>query len=117
MDLQPCLGFSITQPPTVDCVDQLTLLSTALPSNRILWSIYMASPDREHAKEMGSNPDKNPPFFFMKPPDAAVDVSSPGTGVIPYPPETANLHHEVEMVVALGSGGTGDGSGNGTIVH
>lgn len=52
---------------------------------------------------MGGNPDKDPPFFFTKPPDAAVDVSAPGA-TIHYPPETEDLQHEVEMVVALGRG-------------
>ncbi|CAN0305925.1 unnamed protein product [Pylaiella littoralis] len=59
---------------------------------------------REHALEMGGNPDKDPPFFFTKPPDAAVDVSADGA-VVPYPPETRDLQHEVEMVVAIGRGG------------
>lgn len=52
---------------------------------------------------MGGNPDKDPPFFFTKPPDAAVDVSADGA-VVPYPPETRDLQHEVEMVVAIGRG-------------
>lgn len=54
-----------------------------------------------HAREMGKDPDREPPFFFMKPADAVVAAQ----GVIPYPPATNDLHHEVEMVVALGSGG------------
>jgi fumarylpyruvate hydrolase len=54
-----------------------------------------------HAREMGSNPDREPPFFFTKPANALVANDS----TIPYPPRTANLHHEIELVVALGSGG------------
>lgn len=54
-----------------------------------------------HAREMGNDPDREPPFFFMKPADAVV----PAEGVVPYPPQTANLHHEIEMVVALGKDG------------
>jgi fumarylpyruvate hydrolase len=54
-----------------------------------------------HAREMGSDPNREPPFFFMKPADA---ILSEG-GVMPYPPATADLHHEVELVVALGGGG------------
>ncbi|WP_068434035.1 fumarylacetoacetate hydrolase family protein [Magnetospirillum sp. XM-1] len=50
-----------------------------------------------HAREMGSDPNREPPFYFTKPADALV----PGGGAIPYPPGTANLHHEVELVVAL----------------
>ena len=53
---------------------------------------------------MGGNPDKDPPFFFTKPPDAAVDVSADGA-VVHFPPETEDLQHEVEMVVAIGRGG------------
>jgi fumarylpyruvate hydrolase len=55
----------------------------------------------EHAREMGHDPHAEPPFFFTKPADAVVDS---GTR-IPYPPATADLHHEAELVVALGSGG------------
>ncbi|GMU42618.1 MAG: fumarylacetoacetate hydrolase family protein [Xanthomonadales bacterium] len=55
----------------------------------------------EHAKEMGSAPEKGTPVFFMKPADAVVcDGRDPR-----FPPGTGNLHHEVELVVALGSGG------------
>lgn len=54
----------------------------------------------EHAAEMGAD-HKEPPFFFTKPHDAVVQ---PGE-TIPYPPATRNLHHEVELVVALGQGG------------
>lgn len=55
----------------------------------------------EHAREMGSDPEREPPCFFSKPADAVV----PGVGEIPYPPGTRNLHHEIELVVALGAGG------------
>jgi fumarylpyruvate hydrolase len=55
-----------------------------------------------HAREMGHNPDREPPFFFTKPADAVV----PATGTIPYPSATSDLHHEIELVVALGGGGT-----------
>ncbi|WP_243301654.1 fumarylacetoacetate hydrolase family protein [Geothrix oryzisoli] len=55
----------------------------------------------DHAREMGGNPDREPPFFFGKPSDTVV----PRGGDIAYPPLTSNLHHEVELVVALGGGG------------
>lgn len=55
----------------------------------------------DHAREMGSNPERQAPFFFSKPADAVVADGS----VIAYPPRTENLHHEVELVIALGSGG------------
>ena len=54
-----------------------------------------------HAREMGHDPDREPPFFFTKPADALV----PEGGAIPYPRATKDLHHEVELVVALGKGG------------
>lgn len=50
-----------------------------------------------HAREMGRDPDKEPPFFFLKPADAVL----PGGGNMHYPPGTKNLHHEIEMVVAI----------------
>ena len=54
-----------------------------------------------HAREMGKDPDREPPFFFMKPADAVVDDGA----TVPYPPETKNLHYEMELVVAIGRGG------------
>jgi fumarylpyruvate hydrolase len=54
-----------------------------------------------HAREMGHNPDREPPFFFMKPADAIMPTGS----VVPYPPQTKNYHYEIEMVVAIGKGG------------
>ena len=56
-----------------------------------------------HAREMGRDPDREPPFFFLKPADAAIDDRSE----IPYPPLTNALHHEIELVVAIGLGGAG----------
>ena len=58
----------------------------------------------EHAKEMGFT-GREPPFFFLKPADAIVVVDSGTTGSIPYPSLTKNLHHEIELVVAIGTGG------------
>ena len=55
----------------------------------------------EHAKEMGGDPTREPPFFFSKPADAVV----PNGAAIAYPSRTQNLHHEVELVVAIGKGG------------
>ena len=60
----------------------------------------------EHAKEMGFT-GREPPFFFMKPADAVVVVPAGETGSIPYPSLTKNLHHEIELVVAIGTGGKG----------
>jgi len=55
----------------------------------------------DHAREMGSDPEREQPFFFSKPADAVVASGS----VLSYPVRTANLHHEVELVVAIGRGG------------
>jgi len=56
-----------------------------------------------HAREMGKDPDREPPFFFMKPAGAVVDATQPAR--VPYPPKTKNYHHEIELVVAIGQGG------------
>jgi fumarylpyruvate hydrolase len=55
----------------------------------------------EHAREMGHDPDREPPFFFMKPADAIVHNGA----TIPYPQMTKDVHHEIEMIVAIGKGG------------
>ena len=54
-----------------------------------------------HAREFGNDPDREPPFFFTKPADAVVDAPC----TVAYPPLTADLHHEIELVVAIGRGG------------
>ncbi len=55
----------------------------------------------EHAREMGHDPVREPPFFFMKTPDALLSSGS----VFPYPPASTDVHHEIELVVAIGQGG------------
>jgi fumarylpyruvate hydrolase len=54
-----------------------------------------------HVREMGNDPQREPPCFFMKPADAVVANGAP----VPYASRTANLHHEVELVIAIGAGG------------
>jgi len=54
-----------------------------------------------HAREMGKDPSREPPFMFQKPADSVVADGS----LIDYPPQTNNLHHEIELVVAIGRGG------------
>ncbi len=56
----------------------------------------------EHAREMGHDPDREAPFFFTKPADALVTDGAD----MPYPTETSDLHHEMEQVVAIGTGGS-----------
>ncbi len=58
-----------------------------------------------HAREMGSDPTREPPFFFQKPTDAIQLVPANGIADHPYPSLTKNYHYEVELVVALKSGG------------
>src|ERR1700721_1513930 len=87
-----------------------TIVPPALPSLPIIGSaprfpirrgLCIGRNYAEHAREMGASVDKSAPMFFCKPADAVV---SDGADV-PYPSATSELHHEVEMVVALGSGG------------
>jgi fumarylpyruvate hydrolase len=56
----------------------------------------------DHTREMGGDPTRQAPFFFTKPADAVVDSGA----VLPFPTETADLHHEVELLIALHSGGS-----------
>ena len=80
--------------PTLPVADS----DTAFPVRRIycVGRNYAA-----HAREMGHDPDREPPFFFAKPADSIV----PNGGDIAYPVATQNLHPEIELVVALGQGG------------
>lgn len=55
-----------------------------------------------HAREMGKDPDREPPFFFAKPADAVVDCPC----TLPYPMLTNDLHHEIELVIAIAKGGS-----------
>jgi len=59
----------------------------------------------EHQKEMGGD-GREAPFFFMKPADAVLSAAEGQTAAMPYPTLTADLHHEVELVVAIGCGGS-----------
>ena len=55
----------------------------------------------DHAREMGHDPDREPPFFFTKHPDSLM----PSGSEFPYPPGSEDVHHEIELVVAIGQGG------------
>ena len=94
------MGFVIDPPPVVS----VPVVGTAdrFPVRRV-WCVgrnYV-----EHAKEMGFT-GREPPFFFAKPADALVVVPDGTTGDMPYPPGTDDLHHEIELVVAIGTGGS-----------
>ena len=58
-----------------------------------------------HAREMGHDPDREPPFFFAKPADAVLYVAPGATGEFPYPSCSTNVHYEMELVVAIGKAG------------
>jgi fumarylpyruvate hydrolase len=90
------MGFVFPAPPTPSvAVDGNT---ARFPVRRIF---CVGRNYAEHAREMGHDSQAEPPFFFTKPADAVVESGA----VIAYPPATADLHHEAELVVALGSGG------------
>ena len=59
-----------------------------------------------HAREMGFDPDREPPFFFCKPADAVIPVAYGETLKVAYPSETANYHYEIELVAAIGKSGS-----------
>src|SRR5215472_4214414 len=58
-----------------------------------------------HAREMGHDPDREPPFFFAKPADAVLYVAPGATGEFPYPAQSKNVHYEMELVAAIGKAG------------
>ncbi len=58
-----------------------------------------------HAREMGFDPDREPPFFFCKPDNTIVVVPAGQTVEVPYPSQTSEYHHEIELVAAIGKGG------------
>lgn len=93
------MRFAFPPPPTV-CVPVLGT-NERFPVRRI----YCVGRNyKEHAKEMGFT-GREPPFFFLKPNDAIVVAEAGQTATIAYPSLTHNLHHEVELVVAIGRGG------------
>jgi fumarylpyruvate hydrolase len=85
-------------PPTVQATVEVAGTEARFPVHRV----YCVGRNyAKHAREMGMDPEREPPFFFAKPADAIVPNGTP----VPYPPRTANLHHEIELVVAIGTGG------------
>ena len=93
------MKYAIPLPPTYTLTIQGS--DEAFPVNRVfcVGRNYAA-----HAREMGKDPDREPPFFFMKPACAVVQAGEKEI-TIPYPPKTSNFHHEIELVVTLGKGG------------
>jgi fumarylpyruvate hydrolase len=89
------LAYVIPPPPMV----ALPIRDTAdlFPVHRIF---CVGRNYAEHAREMGHDPDRDPPFIFTKAPDALIT-----DGTFPYPAQSENVHHELELVVALAQGG------------
>jgi fumarylpyruvate hydrolase len=88
-------GYAIAAPPVTTVA--VAGADAAFPVARV----YCVGRNyAEHSIEMGHDPDREPPFFFMKPADAVVPP-----GRLPFPTRTRELHHEIELVVALGEGG------------
>lgn len=90
-------GFVIPAPPCPSVAVEGT--ADRFPVRRIF---CVGRNYAEHAREMGHDPGAEPPFFFTKPADALVSSGA----VIPFPPMTADLHHEAELVAAIGMGGS-----------
>jgi fumarylpyruvate hydrolase len=97
--MSSAVNFVVTPPPVVSVPVNGT--AARFPVHRV----YCVGRNyEEHAKEMGFT-GREPPFFFLKPADTIVAVEAEQTGSIPYPSLTKNLHHEIELVVAIGTGG------------
>lgn len=91
------MAFAVPPPPTVTLPIEGD--GDLLFPVRRIWCVgrnYAA-----HAREMGHDPDREEPFYFQKPADAIV----PSGGIMAYPPMSKDLHHEIEMVVAIGRSG------------
>ncbi|HYM48770.1 MAG TPA: fumarylacetoacetate hydrolase family protein, partial [Burkholderiaceae bacterium] len=94
------MGYAFAAPP--QAVVPIDGTSDLFPVHRI----YCVGRNYvDHAKEMGFS-EREAPFFFSKPPDAALPVPFGTIGELPYPGETTNLHHEIELVVAIGKSGS-----------
>jgi fumarylpyruvate hydrolase len=90
--------MSFVIPPSPQTSAEVAGTDERFPVHRIY---CVARNYAKHAREMGMDPDREPPFFFSKPADALVANGTP----VPYPSRTSNLHHELELVVAIGTGG------------
>ena len=106
-----CATGSVADGKTEARATPFTVASTTIPiigSNEVfpVRRIYCIGRNyAAHAREMGSDPTREPPFFFQKPTDAIQYVAPGQTVDHPYPPLTKNYHYEIELVAALKSGG------------
>ncbi|MEM7068891.1 MAG: fumarylacetoacetate hydrolase family protein [Pseudomonadota bacterium] len=83
-----------------------TFLKTTRETNFPVRRVFCVGRNYEaHAREMGKDPNREPPFFFTKWAETVVDAAPEDSVTIPYPPETSNYHHEAELVVAIGRTG------------
>jgi fumarylpyruvate hydrolase len=96
--MEPTMTDYVLPPPAVPSV-AVSGTAARFPVRRI---ICVGRNYAAHAREMGRDPDREPPFFFLKPADTVVDDGA----TVPYPPETENFHYEIELVVAIGTAGT-----------
>lgn len=97
MTSQPEAGFVIPQP------EQVSLPVEGEAGRFPVRRIYCVGRNyAAHAREMGHDPDREPPFFFLKPADSIV----PSGSRVPYPPLTQDLQYEIELVAAIGKGGS-----------
>jgi fumarylpyruvate hydrolase len=87
-------GGYVLEPPRVSSV-AVAGTDVRFPVRRI---ICVGRNYAAHAREMGRDPDREPPFFFLKPADTVVDDGA----TVPYPPETEDFHYEIELIVAIG---------------
>ena len=95
------MAFVIPQPPVAAA--DVTGTADEFPVRRI----YCVGRNyAEHAREMGHDPDRVPPFIFQKSPDNLVRLPPGGEGNFPYPPVSDTGHHEIDLVAALSGGGT-----------
>jgi fumarylpyruvate hydrolase len=92
----PAMPEFVIPPPRVSSV-AVAGTNARFPVRRI---ICVGRNYAAHAREMGRDPDREPPFFFLKPADTVVDDGT----TVPYP-ETNNFHYEIELVVAIGKAG------------
>lgn len=101
----------MTRRIAADAIEQFVFAPPVLPSVAVAGSgqrfpirrvLCVGRNYAAHAREMGNDPVREPPFFFMKPADAVV----PASGIVAYPPLTDSLHHEIELVAAIGKAGT-----------
>src|SRR3954462_3600116 len=96
--MEPTMTDYVLPPPAVSSV-AVAGTKARFPVRRI---ICVGRNYAAHAREMGRDPDREPPFFFLNPADTVVDSDI----TVPYPPETKNFHYEIELVAAIGKGGS-----------